>query len=81
MITTSEGGSNERTNLDKILDETMEFIDKHKKEIALFTIFRLVRNSNRVYKEVDHFMEKVRITVYTDEKIKEKNRRRHCLFS
>lgn len=72
VATTSEERSNERINLDKILGETMKFIDKHKKEIALFTIFRLVGNSNRVYKEVDHFNEKVFTTVYIDDNIKEK---------
>jgi uncharacterized protein YjgD (DUF1641 family) len=71
-VTTSGEKSNERINLDKILDETMESINKHKKEIALFTIFRLVGNSKRVYKEVDHFNEKVYTTVYIDDKIKEK---------
>jgi len=64
--------SNERINLDRILDETMESINKHKKEVALFTIFRLVGNSNGVYKEVDHVQEKVFTTVYIDEKIIEK---------
>jgi hypothetical protein len=72
MTTPSQERSNERINLDKILDETMKFINEHKKEIALFTIFRLVGNSNRVYKEIDHFEEKVFTTVYINEKIKEK---------
>jgi bisphosphoglycerate-dependent phosphoglycerate mutase len=64
--------TSEKKSLDKILNETIEFINKHKKEIALFTIFRLVGNSNRVYREVDHFNEKVYTTVYIDDKIKEK---------
>jgi len=72
VATTSEERSNERINLDKILNETIEFINKHKKEIALLTIFRLVGNSNRVYREVDHFKKKVFTTVYIDDKIKEK---------
>jgi len=71
-LTTSGERSNERTNLDKIVDETMKFINEHKKEIALSTIFSLVGNSNRVYREVDHVQRKVRIKVYIDEKIKEK---------
>jgi hypothetical protein len=71
-VTTSGEKSNERINLDKILDETMESINKHKKEIALFTIFRLVGNSKRVYREVDHVREKVFTKVYINEKIKEK---------
>jgi len=72
VATTSEERSNERINLDKILNKTIEFINKHKKEIALFIIFRLVGNSNRVYREVDHFKKKVFTTVYIDDKIKEK---------
>jgi bisphosphoglycerate-dependent phosphoglycerate mutase len=64
--------TSEERSLDKILNETIESIKTHRKEIALFTIFRLVGNSNRVYREVDHFNEKVYTTVYIDDKIKEK---------
>jgi hypothetical protein len=62
----------EERSLDKILNETIESINKHRKEIALFTIFRLVGNSNRVYREVDHVEEKIFTTVYINDKIKEK---------